>query len=379
MKLLHLSDLHLGKLVNGFSMVEDQKYILKQILEITAAEHPDAVLIAGDVYDKAIPSEGAVLALDEFLVGLSDVCPQIFLISGNHDSAERLAFGGRLMRPGIHVSPVYEGAVAPVTLEDEYGPADVWLLPFVKPAQVRHSFPEEEIASYTDAVACAVRHMPLDPARRNILVSHQFVTGAQRCQSEELSVGGTDNVDSAVFDPFDYVALGHIHGPQQVGRPTVRYCGTPLKYSFSELNHKKSVTVVELAEKGRVELRTVPLTPARDLAELRGTYADLTGPDAAEKCAAQKDCYLRIVLTDEQEVFNAAEELRKHYPYMMALEYDNTRTRSSFTLDTPDKVEERSPLELFDELFTKQNGRPMEEAERVCLAGILERAQEEQG
>ena len=359
MKLLHLSDLHLGKLVNGFSMVEDQKYILKQILEITAAEHPDAVLIAGDVYDKAIPSEGAVLALDEFLVGLSDVCPQIFLISGNHDSAERLAFGGRLMRPGIHVSPVYEGAVAPVTLTDEYGPADVWLLPFVKPAQVRHSFPEEEIASYTDAVACAVRHMPLDPDRRNIL--------------------GTDNVDAAVFEPFDYVALGHIHGPQQVGRPTVRYCGTPLKYSFSELHHKKSATVVELAEKGRVELRTVPLTPARDLAELRGEYADLTGPDAAEKYAAQKDCYLRIVLTDEQEVFNAAGELRKHYPYMMALEYDNTRTRSSFTLDTPDKVEERSPLELFDELFTKQNGRPMEEAERACLAGILERAQEEQG
>ena len=274
---------------------------------------------------------------------------------------------------------MYEGAVAPVTLTDEYGPADVWLLPFVKPAQVRHSFPEEEIASYTDAVACAIRHMPLDPVRRNILVSHQFVTGAQRCQSEELSVGGTDNVDAAVFEPFDYVALGHIHGPQQVGRPTVRYCGTPLKYSFSELHHKKSVTVVELAEKGRVELRTVPLTPARDLAELRGEYADLTGPDAAEKCAAQKDCYLRIVLTDEQEVFNAAGELRKHYPYMMALEYDNTRTRSSFTLDTPDKVEERSPLELFDELFTKQNGRAMDEAERACLAGILERAQEEQG
>ena len=272
MKLIHLSDLHLGKRVNEFSMLEDQQYILTEILHIIDREKPDAVLIAGDVYDKSVPSAEAVSLLDDFLVRLAKRKLRIFLISGNHDSPERMAFGGRLMEgSGVHVAPVYDGRVTPVTLADAHGPVNFYLLPFVKPVHVRRCFPEREIDTCTDAVAAAVEHMNVDPSVRNVLVAHQFVTGAVRCESEELSVGGADNVDVSVFAPFDYVALGHIHGPQRVGRETVRYCGTPLKYSFSEAGHQKSVTVVELGAKGSVSVNTVPLVPMRDLAELRGT------------------------------------------------------------------------------------------------------------
>ena len=272
MKLIHLSDLHLGKRVNEFSMLEDQRHILWEIIRIIDSEGPDGVIIAGDVYDKPVPPAEAVALLDEFLFSLSGRGTEVFVISGNHDSPERLAFGGRIMEhSGIHLAPVYNGNVRPVTLTDRYGDLKLYLLPFVKPAHVRRFFPEREIVSYTDAVSAAVEAMEIDMSCRNVLVTHQFVTGAVRCESEEISVGGADNVDAAVFDGFDYVALGHIHGPQQVGKPTLRYCGTPLKYSFSEAGQKKSLTVVELREKGQVEVRTVPLAPLRDMAELRGT------------------------------------------------------------------------------------------------------------
>ena len=268
MKLIHLSDLHLGKRVNECSMLEDQQYILGEILRIIDSEAPDAVLIAGDVYDKSVPSAEAVTLLDDFLVQLASRRVQTCLISGNHDSAERLSFGGRLMdAAGIHIAPVYDGSLTPLTLSDEHGPVDIYLLPFLKPVQVRRFFPDEDIESYTDAMAAVLRAANVDTARRNVLVAHQFVAGAVPCESEEFSVGGTDNVAVCVFDDFDYVALGHIHGPQKVGRETVRYCGTPLKYSFSEVSHKKSVTVVEMGEKGSVGIRTVPLVPRRDMSE----------------------------------------------------------------------------------------------------------------
>ncbi len=277
MKLIHLSDLHLGKRVNEFSMLEDQRYILGEILKIIDQEQPQGVLIAGDVYDKSVPPTEAVALLDDFLAALAGRAVPVFLISGNHDSPERIAFGGRLMaRSGVHLAPVYHGRVEPITLTDAHGPVNLYLLPFLKPTHVRRFFPEREISTYTDALATAIEAMEVDPTVRNVLVTHQFVTGAARCDSEEISVGGSDNVDVSVFDPFDYVALGHIHGPQQVGRKGVRYCGTPLKYSFSEASHKKSVTVVELEEKGNLTVRTVPLVPQRDLVELRGTYEELT-------------------------------------------------------------------------------------------------------
>ena len=376
MKLIHLSDLHLGKRVNEFSMLEDQQYILTEILQIIDREKPDGVMIAGDVYDKSVPSAEAVALLDDFLVRLAKRDLQVFLISGNHDSPERMAFGGRLMaQSGVHLAPVYDGKVSPITLTDEYGPVNLYLLPFLKPAHVRRCFPEREILTYTDALAAAIEAMGVDPAQRNVLVTHQFVTGAARCDSEEISVGGTDNVDVSVFEPFDYVALGHIHGPQQVGRETVRYCGTPLKYSFSEAKHQKSVTVVELGEKGAVSVRTVPLTPMRDLAELRGTYEELTFRGFYDGTSYPRD-YVHITLTDEEDIPDAVSKLRIIYPNLMKLDYDNKRTRAGIILEGAED-QQRSPLELLEEFYEKQNGQPMGEEQRAFAKSLMERIWEE--
>ena len=379
MKFLHLADLHLGKRVNGFSMLEDQAHILRQILAILDDEQPDGVLIAGDVYDKSVPSVEAVGLLDGFLTELRARGVPVLLISGNHDSPERLAFGGRVMDScGIHISPVYDGALAPVTLHDAFGPVHVWLLPFVKPAHVRRWFPDADIESYTDAMAEAVAHMDIDTAARNVLVTHQFVTGGTRSGSEELSVGGTDNVDSGVFAPFDYVALGHLHGAQHIGRETVRYAGSPLKYSFSEARQHKSVTVVTLGEKGDVQVRTVALTPLRELREIRGSYDELTARSFYEHTTYRSD-YLHLILTDEQDVFDAMSRLRTIYPYLMALDYDNARTRAAGGMSVPAEAERRTPLELFEALYQRQNHRPMSEVQRAYIAQLMEQIMEVQG
>lgn len=379
MKFLHLADLHLGKRVNGFSMLEDQAHILRQILAILDDEQPDGVLIAGDVYDKSVPSVEAVELLDGFLTELRTRGVPVLLISGNHDSPERLAFGGRVMDScGIHISPVYDGALAPVTLHDELGPVHVWLLPFVKPAHMRRWFPDADIESYTDAVAEAVAHMDIDTAARNVLVTHQFVTGGTRSGSEELSVGGTDNVDSGVFAPFDYVALGHLHGAQHIGRETIRYAGSPLKYSFSEARQHKSVTVVTLGEKGDVQVRTVALTPLRELREIRGSYDELTARSFYEHTTYRSD-YLHLILTDEQDVFDAMSRLRTIYPYLMTLDYDNARTRAAGGMSVPAETERRTPLELFEALYQRQNHRPMSEVQREYIAQLMEQIMEVQG
>lgn len=379
MKFLHLADLHLGKRVNGFSMLEDQAHILRQILAILDDEQPDGVLIAGDVYDKSVPSVEAVGLLDGFLTELRARGVPVLLISGNHDSPERLAFGGRVMDScGIHISPVYDGALAPVTLHDEFGPVHIWLLPFVKPAHVRRWFPDADIESYTDAVAEAVAHMDIDTAARNVLVTHQFVTGGTRSGSEELSVGGTDNVDSGVFAPFDYVALGHLHGAQHIGRETIRYAGSPLKYSFSEARQHKSVTVVTLGEKGDVQVRTAALTPLRELREIRGSYDELTARSFYEHTTYRSD-YLHLILTDEQDVFDAMSRLRTIYPYLMTLDYDNARTRAAGGMSVPAETEQRTPLELFEALYTRQNHQPMSEVQRAYIAQLMEQIMEVQG
>lgn len=379
MKFLHLADLHLGKRVNGFSMLEDQAHILRQILAILDDEQPDGVLIAGDVYDKSVPSVEAVELLDDFLTELRARGVPVLLISGNHDSPERLAFGGRVMDScGIHISPVYDGALAPVTLQDAFGPVHVWLLPFVKPAHVRRWFPDADIESYTDAVAEAIAHMDIDTAARNVLVTHQFVTGGTRSGSEELSVGGTDNVDSGVFAPFDYVALGHLHGAQHIGRETIRYAGSPLKYSFSEARQHKSVTVVTLGEKGDVQVRTVALTPLRELREIRGSYNELTARSFYEHTTYRSD-YLHLILTDEQDVFDAMSRLRTIYPYLMALDYDNARTRAAGGMSVPAETERRTPLELFEALYQRQNHQPMSEVQREYIAQLMEQIMEVQG
>ena len=370
MKVFHLSDLHLGKRVNEFSMLEDQKYILAQITDLAKTEQPDAVIIAGDVYDKSVPSAEAVELFDRFLVGLSVLGLQVLVISGNHDSAERLAFGGRLMvQSGVHFAPVYNGSLVPVTLQDAYGPVTFWLLPFLKPAHVRRFFPEAEIESYTDAIRTALSAVEFTPGHRNVLVTHQFVTGAIRCESEEISVGGSDNVDASVLGGFDYVALGHIHGPQQAGSPTIRYCGTPLKYSFSEIGHQKSVTVVELTDK--VSVRTLPLLPLRDMKELKGSYEELTLKSFYDGQSWKND-YLRVILTDEEDVPEAMGRLRTIYPNIMRLEYDNRRTRSMNLVGSAQQVERLSPLELFDQLYAKQNDQPMSGQQREFAQNLIE-------
>ena len=371
MKLIHLSDLHLGKRVHEVSMLPEQVLILRQILDILDEEQPQALLICGDIYDKTVPSGEAVTVFDDFLCQLAQRKLPVFITSGNHDSPERLAFGGRLMdASGIHFSPVFSGDIQPISLRDEFGPVHFWLLPFLKPAHVRRFYPEEAPETYTDALRVAIGHMAVDPTQRNVLLTHQFVTGAATCESEELSVGGTDCVDAEVFSDFDYVALGHLHGPQNVLSPRIRYCGTPLKYSFSEAHHNKSVTVAELGEKGGLQIRLRPLTPLHDLREIRGAYQEVTAKSFYEGTPTED--YLHITLTDEEDVPEAMGRLRAIYPNLLKLSYDNTRTRSNTVLDTAADVQRKSPLELFGELYEKQNNQPLSPVQRQYLLELIE-------
>ena len=373
MKLIHLSDIHLGKRVNEFSMLEDQAHILKKILAVVDEEKPDGVLIAGDVYDKSVPSTEAVQLFDDFLVRLAKRKLPVFIISGNHDSPERLSFANRLIdAAGIHLAPVYNGVVEPITLSDEYGPVNVYMLPFIKPAHVRGFFPDTEITGYSDAVAAAIGRMNIDKTQRNVLITHQFVTGAQRSDSEELSVGGTDNIGAEVFCDFDYVALGHIHGPQNMDSGRIRYCGSPLKYSFSEAAQQISVTVAELKEKGTLEIHTVPLIPRRDMVELKGSYQQLTLREFYENTTYQED-YTHITLTDEEDIPDAVAKLRAVYHNLMKLDYDNTRTRHSAAISGAENVETRSPIDLFAEFYELQNGLPMSAEQTELVASLIEK------
>ena len=377
MKFIHLSDLHLGKRVNEYSMLEDQKYILTKIINVVDEEKPDGVLIAGDVYDKSVPSAETVSLFDDFLTRLAKRKLQVFIISGNHDSPERMSFGSRLMdQSGIHISQVYNGKVTPFVISDEHGNVNVYMLPFIKPVHVRRFF-EEEIETYTDAIRVAVAEMNIDQSGRNILITHQFVTGALRSESEDLSVGGSDNVDVSVFDGFDYVALGHIHSPQDCTSERVRYCGTPLKYSFSEVKDKKSVTIVELANKGNLTIRTVPLDPMRDMVEIKGKYDDIMLKSFYENTTYQED-YVHITLTDEEDIVDAIGKLRTVYHNLMKLDYDNRRTRSVARVDGAVDVETKTPIELFSDFYELQNNQPMSDEQKAFVEDLIEQVWEDE-
>ena len=372
MKLFHLSDLHIGKRVNEFSMIEDQKYILTQILYAADQEKPDGILISGDVYDRTIPTAEAVQVFDAFLTRLSEQKIPAFIISGNHDSAERLAFGSSLMgKSGIYFSKVYDGTVEKIPMQDAYGTVWIYLLPFLRPSTIRHALPEraEEVQSTADAVRIALEQTKIDEKERNVLLAHQFVTGAKRCDAEELQVGDVDQIPAELFASFEYVALGHIHSPQKVGRETVRYCGAPLKYSFSEAGQEKSITVVELKEKGSVDLRTIPLKPLHDLRKIRGTYLEVTAKSFYEN----RDCedYLQVTLTDEEDVPDGMAKLRTIYSNLMRLEYDNKRTRSNAEVRAAERVEEKSELELFQEFYELQNNQSMTEVQEQFVEELL--------
>lgn len=380
MKLLHTADLHIGKSVNGFSLIKDQRYIFTQILRIAHERGVDALLIAGDMYDKTTPSAEAVALLDWFLTSAHMQELEVFAIPGNHDSAERVAYAsGILERHGVHLPETYRGRLKSYTLHDEFGAINIWLVPFLKPVHIRPHFPNFEInQDYTLALQAAIHAEPVDPKSRNVALAHQFVVSGSSspitCDSE-LNVGGLDCVDSSVFENFDYVALGHLHRAQRVGREEVRYAGSPLKYSFSEIDHVKSVTLVELREKGCVRIEDIHLEPLHDLRCIRGPLEEL----CSDEVVAEQDAhdYLRIILTDENPQLNALSALRAHYPNLMAIEYDNARTRStglSQQVETVDALED--PLVLFRRFFEMQNGMQMTDNQELIVRKAIEDARE---
>lgn len=371
MKFIHLSDLHLGIRVNDFSMSEDQRYILDRILDIIDSEAPDGIIIAGDIYDKSMPPAEAVAMFDDFISSIAERKIKTFIISGNHDSAERIAFGSRIMNAGgIYLSPVYNGDIKPVVMEDEYGSVNIYMLPFVRPSAVRAFYPDDDTDSYSSAVGTAVKHMNADFTQRNIIITHQFVTGAVRSDSEDISVGGTDNVSADIFADFDYTALGHIHKPQNIGSERIRYCGTPLKYSFSEAKQDKSVTVIELGKKGDVNVRTVKLIPLRDMTELKGSYEELMKKSFYEGTGYTED-YVHITLTDENDIPDAVSKLRLVYHRLMKMDYDNARTKKQSIIEGMTSARETDPEKLFEEFFESQNNVPMNDEQAAFVSGII--------
>ena len=378
MRLLHCSDLHLGKRVHECSMTEEQRHILKQIASIAVAQQVDGIIIAGDLYDKLVPSIEAVGLLDEFLTSLWEQHLPVYLISGNHDSPERLSFGTQLLEQNdVYLAGIFTGKAQHLSLQDAYGALELYLLPFIKPAVVRSFYPEESIETYEDAVRVVLSHSDIDPQKRNVLVAHQFVTNngrePERSDSETLSVGALDQVDVSLFDGFDYVALGHIHGPQKIGRETVRYCGSPLKYSFSEWRHKKSVTIVELKEKGIVLLEQVPLVPIHDLREIRGTLSSLLQPEVVAQGDPQD--YLRVILTDEIPPYDPLGQLRQVYPNLLRLDFERNEVAAMESITAAQDVEEKTIMELFSDFYEMANDRSMNEAERA----VMEQIWKEQG
>ena len=370
MKILHLSDLHFGKRLNNFSLLEDQYHVNRQIFKLAKDTHIEAVIIAGDVFDRQIPSAGAVQLFDDFLNFWAELNLPVFIISGNHDSAERLSFGAHIFsQNNIYISPVYNGQIKPISLNDAYGKINFYLLPFIKPATVRPFFPDEKINSYTEAVQTVLNNLPLNKDERNILIAHQFVTGAVLSDSEEIVVGGLDNVDAHVFDAFDYVALGHIHTPQTILRDSIRYCGTLLKYSFSEANQQKCATVIDIKAKGQMDITAYPVKPLHDMRKIKGTYAELT--DRQNYIGTDTDDYILATLTDEEDVPDAIGRLRSIYPNIMQLDYDNIRTRTRNTIEAVDINTAKAPLELFGEFYKLQNNQPLNETQSQIMQDLI--------
>ena len=376
MRFLHLADLHIGKRVNEFSMIEDQRYILNQILDIVKEQEVQCVLIAGDIYDKAVPSAEAVLLLDQFISRLAEMNVKVVAISGNHDSPERIGFGAEIMSTsGVYMSHPFNGNVEKVTLEDECGPINIYMLPFIKPTVVRPFFQEEDVSSYDRAMEIVINSNSINKDERNVLLAHQFVKGGSICESEEVSIGGVDQVSADYFENFDYVGLGHLHGPQTIGRETVRYAGTPLKYSFSEVNHKKSALIFDLKEKGNIEITKIPFKPIRDMKEIKGTYDQITARDFYKDMNTQD--YYHITLTDEEDVPEAIGKLRTIYPNIMRLDYDNTRTRTNNAVTEIENIELKSPLELFKEFYVIRNNQDMSPEQEKLAMDLIEKIWED--
>lgn len=383
MKLLHLADLHIGKRVYEYSMLEEQKHVLKQAFRMVKEHGADAVLIAGDVYDKSIPTVEGVKLFDTFLTALKEKQVPVFIISGNHDSAERLSFGRHLFENAeIYLSGTYEEEILKKTLTDEYGAVDIYLLPFLKPQQIDVAEGEEKPQDYTEAIRFVLNKLNINKNNRNVLLAHQFVGGGntdpERTDSETRSVGGVDMVDYHVFEDFDYVALGHLHGAQHVGRETVRYSGSPVKYSFSEARQVKSATLITLGKKEEgaapdtfISIEKIPFTPLHDMREIKGTLKQITASEVLAEC----DCrdYVHITLTDDEEIYDVFGKLRAVYPNLMALDFDNARTRAEGAVTlTGEVMKEKSVPELFGEFFRQQTGNTLTPMQEQILKDIME-------
>lgn len=371
MRFIHLADLHLGKQMNDLSLLPDQEAVLQQITEIAQAQQADCVLIAGDVYQRSTPQAEAMALFDRFVSGLVKFGMKVFVISGNHDSALRISYFSSLVKTaGVYVSETFDGHLQHVELQDGDGDVVIWLLPFLRPSQVKRFLPEEKIVSYQDAVAAVLRNTHLDSKKRHVLLAHQFITGSEICDSEEHMVGGLDQIDASLFADFDYVALGHIHKSQKVGRETLRYAGSPLKYSFSEVNHKKSVTVVNMQEKGQTDIKKVPLYPLRDVRTIEGTMDELIRMPYSED-------YVWITVKDELVPPDARVTLSVNFPNMLKFSISNSRTKQDINVLATEKMENKTAQELFCDFYRLQNNDQLpSEAHRKVLEKVIRELEE---
>lgn len=371
MRLAHIADLHIGKRLYEHSLIDNQRDVLKKIIDIVKNLNLDGIMISGDVYDRSMPSVEAVILLDEFLTELNKLGIKIFIISGNHDSQIRLSFGAKMLDSnGIYISSVFNSKIEKVVLEDRWGKINFYLLPYIRPINVRKAFENFVSDDFTDAINFVIEHMDINKSERNVLVCHQFVTGATTSDSEELYVGGSENVDYTIFDDFDYVALGHLHKPQSVGRDSVRYAGTPLKYSFSEISHVKSITIVEIAEKGNLHIDEIPLIPMQDVIVLKGSFDRLISKSYLD--SVDRESFVKIVLTDEIVRADAINYLRIYYPYILSLSYENRMTEKSNLVENNISHKEKNPKELIEELFLQQNNRELNNTENQILDEIVD-------
>lgn len=380
MRFFHISDLHIGKQLHHYSLKEEQTAVLKEILAYAVELKPEAVVIAGDIYDKSVPSAEAVTIFDEFLTELSEIEPAIsvLIISGNHDSQERLKYASSFLRKhhiyvACTVPEKEEEHIEKVTFTDQWGEIDFYLLPFFKPSYVRGIWPEQPPQTYDEAVRRIIAREGIDDTRRNVLVSHQFYTGGGKnpeiCDSETVSVGGIDNVDIAAVELFDYTALGHLHGAQTVGRSHIRYCGTPLKYSVSECGHEKTLTVVEINEKENgAQLTFLPFHPLRDVKKIRGELAQVLSlvPEGKE------DNYVSITLTDESALYKPKEQLEEVYCHILEVKLDNTRVRKKLEESNED-IDLKPPIEAFSDFYKEMQGKDMNETEYDIMCHVIDR------
>lgn len=377
MRILHLADLHLGKILQEQPLIEDQKYMLEEIIKKVQEENIEIILISGDIYDRSIPQTDAVDMLDYFLNKLiKDLKKQVFIISGNHDSKERLGFGNKIFEnDGLYISSKYEGQIKKVELQDEYGKLNIYLLPFIKPVEVKKYF-EDEILSYDETIKKIIEKENIDETQRNIILTHQFVTcigeEVERTDSETISLGGIDNVDISNYDKFDYVAIGHVHRPQRIGRDTARYAGTMLKYSFSEVNHKKTIPIIDFKEKGNINIKLVELTPLRDMREIKGPIEELTKKENYKNTNTED--YIKAIITNEEPVYDAIGQIRKVYPNVLKLEIQNSKSSVSQNDEKEKKlqnIKNKSEVELFNEFYKFQNYTELNDEQTQVIENIV--------